>query len=220
MGYFDGIERIYIDAPNLERTDIWWRGETRPCSFWAPKITSMFSHPMVNPDNLVLGCNDAKALGFVLERLKPIGFINDFDVQTVTMWRQDVLDAGGYSRFWAYGDPRLIGITMGGLIGEMFDLSALMADYTAYLTGAAPPVLEEIQAELDVLSRANLNDYLNFRDVEVRYEKASKYHSSTNTYIRRPSTLVRCGLLLGYPVVTTASLILADLGLPGGYHTY
>lgn len=153
-----------------------------------------FAHPMVNARNLYANSrmSEREIAQRVADRLKPIGF---------AMGRRNaaiVAKVGGIANEWADG---MFGLTLGGRIGEVFDLDALLADYEAWLADA-PRTLGLVEGELQYLADYDLADFADFCVIEDH---------------KRPIvTLVRCGLLLGYPVDSTVALIRQRVGLSGG----
>jgi hypothetical protein len=117
--------------------------------------------------------------------------------------------AGGHARLRSGDGAFFAALGRGGVVGKEFDLDALATDYSGYLA-AAPTLMPPIEAELERLARLAFADLLEFDLVEVEWKDGR----------RRPETVVRCGLLLGFPPATSAALILGDHRLPGGYTNY
>lgn len=165
--------------------------------FWYPKIERKFSHPAVNAENLRANgrISDRAIVARVVGGLKPVGFLDTED-RRVT---RPVEEAGGRVYAASYG---LLSVTMGGRIGELFDLAALAADYRAWLVEEkAATTLRLVLRELRKLAPMDLRDFLDFRDVGCNVT---------------PRGLARSGLVLGYPVESTVALLRRDLGLSGG----
>lgn len=217
MGHFDG-SRIYREAPGLVETavvcDHDTRRETVTLRFWHPSVTERFSSQLVDPINLAISGDERweRITRRVARRLKPIGFIGGSRSE-VEQAIALVHTSGGHGRI-AYQvagcDAFEAIITINGTVGSVFDLAALIADYQDYLA-AGPRLAADVANELQRLSPQAFTDF-DFNRVEAEWT------STPNQ--RRPGSLARCGLLLGYPVATTAALILGDHGLPGGYTQY
>ena len=106
---------------------------------------------------------------------------------------------GVESHQWARGCYALTRSTS-AVIGDQFDIAALIQDYAEWLP-EAPEAARQIAEALTAAGGRQLRDFLNFRDVGCAMT---------------PAELARSGLLLGYPVETTVALIRQDLGLSGG----
>lgn len=191
-----------------------WRPDSFVLSFWHPQLRSRFSSPLVDAVNLTIAGDSGwkRTAGRVAERLKPIGFV-DGELAEMEKAAALVEAAGGHSlirRARAYGETfAFCTLTVDGVIGESFDLQALALDYHDYLaTGTG--LAEQIERELARLAPLRFSDFFAFGDVEV----------SSRNGVRDPGSLARCGLLLGYPVETTAALILSDHRLPSGHTSY
>jgi hypothetical protein len=87
-----------------------------------------------------------------------------------------------------------------GVVGRQLDLDALVADYRELTAEAGPLVGGQIAAELRRIGRRAFADCLSFRDVDSDLT---------------PAGWARCGLLLGYPVETTAAIIGTVLRIGG-----
>ncbi len=218
MGHFDG-SRIYRDGPGLVETKVVcdddWSNEVVTLRFWHPAITARFSSPLVDPINLAISGDShwRRTSERVARRLKAIGSVSGRRKE-IEQALEVVRASGGHGRviFEGIGDKHYGAVvTISGTVGSTFDLAALAADYQAYLA-AAPALAAEVVSELERLSPLFFGDF-DFEDVEVEFIPGSGNK-------RRPGSLARCGLLLGYPVATTAALILGDHDLPGGHTRY
>lgn len=198
------VETTVICAPD-------WHDEPITLRFWHPSIAARFKSALVDPMNLTISGDSQwrRTTERVARRLKPIGFTSvtktEMDEALETMRK-----SGGHacvSREAVLGEYGAM-VSIDGTVGSVFDLAALSADYEAYLA-ASPALASQVLRELERLAPMRFADF-NFDTVEVERIAGSEVK-------RRPGSLARCGLLLGYPVATTAAMILADHGLPGGY---
>jgi hypothetical protein len=220
MGLHDG-SRTYVSGPGLEETVIVmapdWQAEY-PLSFWHPRIKPRFQSELVNDLNLATS-GDSRTLRpavRVAERLKPITFTGSGDLGEVAAAARLIEESGGQVEV----DGGHLAGGIAGTVGQTFDLDALYADYEDYLAASLtvfPDLLPAIQDELERLAPLAFADLLEFGLVEVSFRKAPV---AGRPFSRTPASLVRCGLLLGYPIASTAALILGDHGLPGGYTNY
>jgi hypothetical protein len=215
VGHFDG-SRTYRDAPGLVETTVVceddWSKEVVTLRFWHPPVAARFSSPLVDPTNLAISGDShwRRIVERVARRLKPIGFVSGNRVE-MRQALDLVRNSGGHGRITYDGERCGVVVTIAGTVGSTFDLAALSADYETYLA-AAPALAVEVASELERLSPLFFADF-DFRGVEVEHGPGSGDKP-------RPGSLARCGLLLGYPVATTAALILGDHDLPGGYTHY
>lgn len=217
VGYFDG-SRIYRHGPNLAETTVklvsdWRQGEIT-LRFWHPRIEARFHSPLVDPFNLAISGDASwhRVAERVSERLKPIGFVDSRDQNEMEEACRQVKAAGATGRLIHYrtgGTGAMLAVS--GTIGDSFDLSALAADYADYLA-LDPALADDVAAELERLAPLEFSSF-DFGRVEVEFLPGEGLK-------RRAGSLARCGLLLGYPIASTAALILGDHGLPGGYTRY
>lgn len=149
-----------------------------------------FRSPLVNERNLALSGDAAwlPLLARVIDRRKPIAFVDSWEPA-------DMVDAVG--RAMAAGcpvqwSPGCCAVGIPGVIRRELDLGALAADYQELTARAGRAAGEQIAGELRRFGARAFADCLSFVDVE-----------SDGT----PSGLARCGLLLGYPIETTAAWI-------------
>lgn len=193
------------------------RGPEETVEFFFPHINPTFSSPLVNARNLEIsgGAPWQWLISRVVNSLKPVGFVDGADEAEMKKAAKTALAAACGAQFlphhfpedeWNEGrDHFFVSAAVPGVINEMFDLDSLLADYHAYLTEAPREAIEDIEREIGRISRRSPCDFLDFAKVEVSWVGSR----------RRPGELARCGLLLGYPVETTAALICGDLGLRG-----
>jgi|GEM_PF-4156159 len=213
MGKYDG-SRTFTPGEGLEETVVIlasdWDVE-KPVSFWHPAITPSFSSPMCNAENLAIAGDSGwqRIASRVAAGLKPIGFVDSDDRAAVDQAARLVEKAGGTVRIKRCEGVYFGNLGQSGTIREAFDLDALLADYVGYLA-AAPDLIPPIALELERLAPLAFTNLLDFGLVEVEWQNRR----------RLPETVVRCGLLLGYPPQTSAALILGDHGLPGGFTNY
>lgn len=157
-----------------------------------------FRSPLVNERNLALSGDAAwqPLLTRVIDRLKPIAFVDSWAPA-------DMVDAVG--RAIAAGcpvqwSPGCCAVGIPGVIRRELDLGALAADYIELTAPAGPAAGEQIAVELRRIGVRAFADCLSFDDVE-----------SDGT----PAGLARCGLLLGYPIESTAAWIGRMLRIDG-----
>lgn len=216
MGYFDG-SRIYRHGPGLAETAVElssdWHPDPLTLRFWHPRIEARFRSPLVDPLNLAISGDGGwqRVAERVARRLKPIGFVDSRDEREMEKACRQVEVVGGTGKLIHYqsgGTGAMLAVA--GTVGESFDLDALTADYGDYLA-ADPTLAADVREELARLASLDFSSF-DFGRVEVEF--------LPGTGVRRAGSLARCGLLLGYPIASTAALILGDHGLPGGYTRY
>lgn len=197
-----GYEDEFIEGEGLVPlvTKSGRHGSYESITFYAPPITERFSSPMVNAANFAYSTDDAWTVRRVAKGRKPLAFTCGYH----SAWIRIVEAAGGEVDVITTVYGKLLAATLGGRVSERFDLDALMDDYSDYLIGAPHAVLKSIEVELNRIGTKNLRDFLKFRDVEVGPK-------------RTPAELARCGLLLGYPIASTAACIRVGLGMSGGH---
>lgn len=193
------------------------RGPEETVEFFFPQIDPVFSSDLVNRRNLEIsgGAPWEWLVGRVVDRLKPVCFVDSADADLMRDAAATALAGGCGVQFQphhfaedSWNDARdhfFVSAAVPGVIADLFDLDALLADYHSYLAEAAHDAVEDIEREISRISRRSPCDFLDFGKVEVSWIGGR----------RTPGELARCGLLLGYPVETTAALICGDLGLPG-----
>lgn len=156
--------------------------------YTVPRINAHFSSPMHRMENLCLDGEDV--VRAVAAGLKPMG-------ELVADNPERVISQVPYGVQWApEEDPRLVVVSMSGCIGESFDLP----DYYRWLA-FAPHLRSAVRAEIDRLSTLHFSALADMRLIDAGYIT--------------PASLVRSGLLLGYPPAITISWILMDAGVPG-----
>jgi hypothetical protein len=166
--------------------------------FWHPRITARFSSPLVDPINLAISGDShwRRITNRVARRLKAIGTVSGTRKELEQAMKV-VRRSGGHGDVFfhvAEHDQGAAMITIAGTVGATFDLPALAADYEAYLA-AAPALAAEVARELERLSPLSFAE-LDWLGVRVEMPPET----------RRAGSLARCGLLLGYPIATTAAL--------------
>lgn len=180
--------------------DDWWFAYT----FYYPDVPLTFSSPMVSPENLIVGSrDDAGTIRRVVKGRKPIGFT----CSGRRAWAERVQRVGGVCtiRQATGGRALLLSATLGGVARDLFDLDALIADYTAIYADASADVMRSVEREVSRIAPMDLRDLCEFRKVDACW-----YGSDM------PGSAARCGLLLGYPIESTAAMVRLYLGLPGG----
>jgi hypothetical protein len=144
----------------------------------------------VNQRNLQLAGDDGweALLDRVLRRRKPVAFLDSDDpADMVEAVRRAML--AGCPLQWS-GDRCSVGVP--GLVRREFDLDALIADYRELTAEAGATAGALIANELRWVGFRAFEDCLSFVDVESDLT---------------PAGFARSGLLLGYPVETTAAMI-------------
>jgi hypothetical protein len=191
----------------------WVDGAEETFRFVYPRIEQRFSSPLLNDRNYeISGDSDWKRLADrVAERLKPVAIVDGSSRQMRKAIAQ-VEEAGGHGRVYAQFNRRsqLAGLTIAGVIGETVDLEALLDDYHDYLLH--DETVSAIAVELDRIAPLRFSDFDDFKLVE-----RTSLHGHGRT-CAEPGSFARCGLLFGYPVETTVSLIGRDWQLPGFAH--
>lgn len=168
-----------------------------------PHINRTFFSPMVNDDNLHLcggwqfHLNWSECLSRVVDGLKPMGFhIVDVDKKDLYLsYMTQNLDKVEYNvndNLHIEGKIE-IGVSVKGKFKDVFDMDSLLNDYIQYL-GNFEPDLHTLISKL-------------------KNEEVSKY--LTNFDYANPESiedLIITGLILGYPIETTVSIILESYG--------
>lgn len=176
-----------------------------------PAVQSMFDSPMHSWDNLhfVGGWQwfpyDQEG-DLLVEQVgrgrKPVGFAYPRDPDDIGRWQSAASQLGcTFALLPSEHHAREcdVGLAYPGVVGGLFDLDKLCADYRAYL-GAAhvhPLVAERICDHLRGLRDRNLASFL---DPEWDYGNP-----------KSPDDLAQVGLLLGYPVPSTVACILGEV---------
>jgi hypothetical protein len=175
------------------------RGELQEFNAYVyPRIRFRFRSSLVNQRNLQLGGDDAweATVDRVLRRRKPVGFVSsDNPADMVEAVGRAI--AAGCPVQWSEG---FCSAGVPGQVGRQLDLDALIADYRELTSEAGVIVGAQIAAELRRIAPRAFADCLSFTDVESDLT---------------PAGWARCGLLLGYPVESTAAIIGAVLRMEG-----
>ena len=165
-----------------------------------PIIKQKFSSPRINDYNLHLcggwafrRVKSEEALTRVISNLKPMGFLVTKDVEK---W-EDVCKKSGllYSIVPNHIPTEEffdIGISCNGTFGSLFDLQNLAADYVNYAIKVQIPFsTEEVKSFI-----------LSLKDIQISSYLTSDYaNPATN------QELIINGLILGYPIETTVSIM-------------
>lgn len=172
-----------------------------------PIIDRTFQSPLVNDHNLNLGGGwgwpgkkESECLTRVMSGKKPIGFYHFKDDESITEYCES-----GFP-YVILKDTDLgtntLGLSIKGTFSENFDMDALINDYYQYLKKSVKEfellkyITEIIGEELEFVKNHNVSDFLNFDYGNPN--KSPEYDCLT-------------GLILGYPIETTVSLILQDI---------
>jgi hypothetical protein len=163
-----------------------------------PHIRPRFRSPLVNQRNWQLAGDDGweATLDRVIRRRKPIAFVDSDHPPDMTEAVRRAMAAGCPVQ-WSEG---FCSAGIPGRVGRQFDLDALVADYRELTADAGALVGAQIAAELRRVGVREFADCLSFRDVDSDLT---------------PGGWARCGLLLGYPVETTAAIIGTVLRIRG-----
>lgn len=175
------------------------RGELQEFAAYVyPRIHVRFRSPLVNQRNLQLAGDDGweALLDRVLKHRKPVAFLDSTDSTDLVVAVQRAMEARCPVQ-WSEG---FCSVGVPGRVRSQFDLEALIADYRELTAEAGTRVGGEIAAELYRIGYREFAGCLNFEDVETDFT---------------PAGYARCGLLLGYPVETTAAMMGRLLGING-----
>jgi hypothetical protein len=191
--------------------------------FTFPDIDRHFKSELLNDRNYALsgGAPWRAVLGQVVDRRKPVGFVDSEDANEMRDAARLALDGGCAVRFAVVtlpceGDSEptrrvaFCSAAIEGRVGEVFDIETLLTDYRSFLEVVEDEDRREqawasITDKLHALADAEVPDFLEFTAVE------GTWWEGTPT----PADWARRGLLFGYPVETTAALMLEDLGVAG-----
>ena len=206
-------------ADGLRESEIWSGGELCE-TFTYPSLDSpAFASPMLNEINLHLcggwGITDteghpldrgAVAYERMLSGLKPLGerafgrfasggrVLEDDEIRDVAETAALMAEArGAVAYLFPIAHPNSpwgLRLCFPGALGELFDLDALAADYRRYLADSREAA-EEALAVIDTLRDLRLEDFL---------------------HGWRAASPLAIGLVLGYPVWSSASILRAECG--------
>jgi len=159
-----------------------------------PKIPQNinFKHIAVNDYNQhlcggwsVYRHNEFEALDRVMLGLKPLGIEITNDLNIATQKAKEIADKGFLSSFELMGNNRyVISASVKGTLGDYFDMKTLVTDY-----------------KKNGLSCKHIKDY-----AKVTFDA---FHNGKFNVEHHPIEIV--GLVLGYPIENTISLIKRDL---------
>jgi hypothetical protein len=175
------------------------RGELQEFQAYVyPRIRPRFRSQLVNQRNLQLAGDDGweALLDRVLRRRKPVAFVDSRHPPDLKEAVRRAM-AAGCPVTWSEG---FCSAGIPGRVGRQFDLDALVADYRELTAEAGALVGAQIAAELRRVGARAFADCLSFGDVDSDLT---------------PAGWARCGLLLGYPVETTAAIVGSILGIRG-----
>jgi len=179
-----------------------------------PKIQSSFSSPLVAERNLEIsdGCPWQWIVERVASGLKPVGFVECGEQEM----REAALQ-GIAANCAVLNDRRVFddgsdacwftAVSQTGRIEECLDIEALSADYQAYFADY-PEVSADIDQELMEVGRLDISCFLDYHAAVVDFPGIQEKEKDVG------AEFARCGLLLGYPVWSTAALIGTYLQLP------
>lgn len=165
-----------------------------------PNIDCKFSSPKINDYNLHLcggwsfkKTNEKETIERVIKSLKPMGFFVTTEVKKwESVCKKSKLSYSIVPNHIPTEKHFDIGISCKGTFGENFDLQNLMLDYMAYSEKVKIPLpAEEIGAYI-----------LSLKDVQISSYLTSDY-ANPNT----DQELIVTGLILGYPIETTVSIM-------------
>lgn len=185
-------------------------------------VAPRFNSPLVNDRNYELSgpCRWEDLIGRVTTRAKPTAFVNTAEIrqnehlggrridpyEAVREAARRALDAECCVRLVSSEstfERRLsCAVSISGRVADVFDLDALLADYQAYTRRAGAHVAASIADELEAIADCDVSEFLDFRRLIGPPEGDSA-----------PGDWARRGLLLGYPVDTTAAIICEEAGL-------
>jgi hypothetical protein len=173
-----------------------------------PIIDQKFYSQLVNYENLHL-CGGWSFEGFedknqcilrVLDHLKPMGEEIYYEEEILEM-KEKINRVSGkefaykvVTNKYTVKDSVSIIIASNKKFFELFDMDSLIHDYLQYLGGLSGDFIHTLRGQL----------------CEMSYEKVSKYLGYDFANPDSPLDLVTTGLILGYPIETTASLIIRD----------
>ena len=174
-------DKLYIQNGNLMR------------KYKYPRIEQVFTSPLVNDYNLHLcggwswsGVSNDECITRVLEYAKPMGYLHtDKDYPSMVEDRACVIKATSAN------DE--IGYSITGTFGEVFDLDALATDYIHFFEALGNSELNnQIYNSIQTLKDLPISRFLGGYD----------YANPQDMY-----QLILTGLILGYPIETTFSII-------------
>lgn len=195
-------EKLYIDCGHL-------RG-----IYTYPKINSKFSSPYVNDHNLHLcgawsftGVQQSECLTRVVEGKKLMGaYIIQEKKEEYHQWREycvnsglpfkDILPEPGNHNFYEIIIARPEPLT------ELVDLDALQHDYRAYAEGCKRRETRALIKQID----KELLKILTTLD-EMKTKRAADYLQMDYANPKTAVQLMRTGLLLGFPIESTVSVL-------------
>lgn len=182
-----------------------------PATYVAGAGELRYQAPDMNLRNFELsdGRDDAETVGRVIDGRKPCAFVTPRSAEQARQWTMAALQAGCSAQ--ATHSARgwwLVSVAAHGYVHERFDLDTLTADYRLLLAPAGGQIADAVARELDRIAHADLSLFCEFTHVEVSAAAHRRDGDGAAEY-------ARCGLLLGYPHLTSAALILDRLGIPG-----
>ena len=172
-------------------------------SFVYPSITRKFSSPLINDYNLYFrdtcpGKTYDECITRVLENKKPMGFIHE-DNDFVAMVQEPVDHIRALTGRKVYSESGIeVGYSITGTFGEAFDMDALKTDYSNFLIAADQEyLLDRVSEFISSLKGREISSFL------TGYDYANP---------KSPEDFILTGLLLGYPIETTFSIIWNESG--------
>jgi hypothetical protein len=171
-------------------------------------LTPRFSSPLLNSENLHVGCTNTGGvlIDRVIAGLKPLAFTDDSRPEMAREVAKRAVDAGLAVHHFCWVSPSsglphwFTSACVLGRIGDVFDIDALRADYRV-LYANCPDYVESVESELAKIRRRDVSDYLSFSDLEV------DWLGMTSGTAHPAGEYTRTGLLLGYPVASTVEVV-------------
>ena len=171
-----------------------------------PRINQTFHSPMLNDYNLHLcggwrwwGVNDIECITRVFNGKKPMGFWGTDDEESYNYW----LHGGDDSKLLKFpnanflyensGYKYVIGVCAPGTFDDHFDLKVLAHDYCEYAKAVKDSTSS---SQIDALFYG-----------ELKGKKIDTYLTVNHTHNITIGDTIITGLILGYPVETTASIL-------------
>lgn len=178
--------------------------QDRILKYRMPYIHQKFSSSLHRIENLIL--EDSEIVEAVCERRKPIGVVVSETEKERNQFLKQAQESGCWTAIEPVQDIEQITIGIPGRIGEVLNIALLKEDYhwwCHWLPLSQRGVIEsKLMEQLTQMEQRYFYEYARFKDIEGEWgNRKCKYE-----------TWIRCGLLLGYPPATTASLLLSFTG--------
>lgn len=227
----DGAKLAHHGARRcVARLDYGRRG-VREQVYICPQITRpAFDSAMHSWRNYEEAVCDPLVLANVIARRKPLGFVGwaistlgdaetrrdaENVMRVMGVAKRDAMKAGLLTWCTARTFSTVIvynfSLAIPGVVGEMFDLDALCADWRRYLEPAgerAEVAHARLVAEAERIAPMSMETFLDFGAVEV-----TRSADPRAPFAPEPYDWMRCGLLLGYPPESSAAYALKYMGI-------